>query len=68
MRGAWGLLAHGLSGIFCGSLNFLDSPEHIAEPALTFGSHAQFDNDGFARRINRMLSRRGDVKAPQLPG
>jgi len=47
-RDTWGLLAHGLSGIFCGSLNFLDSAEHIAQPLFTFGSGAQLGRGGCA--------------------
>lgn len=38
VHSSWGALAHGLSGTFCGSLNFLDSAEHISQPAFVFQS------------------------------
>ena len=36
-RSSWAALAHGLSGIYCGSLNFLDAEEHITAPSFVFG-------------------------------
>lgn len=35
---SWSLLSHGLSGLYCGSLNFLDSEEHKLRPVSTFSS------------------------------
>lgn len=37
-RSSWAALAHGLSGTYCGSLNFLDADEHITAPSFVFGA------------------------------
>ncbi|KAL2623143.1 hypothetical protein R1flu_003348 [Riccia fluitans] len=34
----WRNLTHALSGLFCASINFLESPEGVASPNLVFGS------------------------------
>lgn len=36
-QSSWAALAHGLSGIYCGSLNFLAAEEHITAPSFVFG-------------------------------
>lgn len=51
VRSSWGALAHGLSGTFCGSLNFLDSAEHIAQPAFVFQSGSTPRRAGHAKQM-----------------
>lgn len=44
----WRNLTHALSGLFCASINFLESPAVVAAPSLVFGS-----------RINKGASKEG---------
>ncbi|KAL3690920.1 hypothetical protein R1sor_004571 [Riccia sorocarpa] len=45
----WRNLTHALSGLFCASINFLESPEGVASPNLIFESRLKSGADGFVR-------------------